>query len=84
MLIWNGREWAQFQGSRVVSQRGTGTHLEPCVKNEPLGNHDTYTRAGEKFRPVLQAFLNDPDSSYVGGNGSMWRMRLAAASGGVL
>ncbi len=62
MLIWNGREWAQFVGSRCVNPNEAGyPEYEACVSHGPLGGHDTVARQGPVFMQVLLDFLEDPD-----------------------
>jgi len=92
MLLWNGTEFVQFVGSTrevqiEVANDGSTVVYEihkPCVKNEPLGDHDTVARQAPKFLEVLREFLADPKSSFVGGNAPLWRMRIERAAGGVL
>lgn len=85
MLIWNGREWAQFVGYGPIGPNGAGEmEFGPCVSTEPLGGHDTVARAAPVFLQVLNEFLDSPDSSYVDGTASYWRMRLSTAAQGAL
>lgn len=85
MLIWNGTEYVQFVGTRLIEPDKAGyPEYEECVSTEPLGGHDTVARVGPEFLKVLREFLEDPNSSYVDGTASYWRMRLATASGGAL
>ena len=82
MLIWNGTEYKQIRPLDVEIDHDAVHH--PVQVTGPLGGHDTVARQGPLFLETLREFLADPNSSYVDGTASYWRMRLAAASGGVL
>ncbi len=85
MLIWNGTEYVPFVGTHCVNPDDAGYPVyEKCVSTEPLGGHDTVARVAPAFTATLCEFLLDPDSSYVDGTASYWRMRLSAAAGGAL
>lgn len=82
MLIYNGKEWVQFVGSRPVQgPLAEPGKLEPCVDQSPLGNHDRVAFDGARFMPVLREFIADPNARFVGNDAMVWRKRLSDAAG---